>query len=130
MTPRQKNVYVDSLLLENDRKKAAQILLNHQNETAINHIIELPYQGKVTKTLIENCSKDVILNWSSTINILPGFLFNFVRKAMQLQLPTLANLVRWGSASSNICPLCKNVQTNKHVLSNCNHPDVLKRYTD
>jgi hypothetical protein len=125
-----KNVSLDSLLLENDKKKAAKLLLQNQTERAISHIIELPYQGKVTKTVIENCPKDVITNWSSTVNVLPGFLFNFVRKAMQLQLPTLANLVRWGRASSNICPLCKNIQTNKHVLSHCNHPDALKRYTD
>ena len=60
---------------------------------------------------------------------LPGYLFNFTRKAIQSQLPTLGNLVRWGRASSNLCPLCGAVQSNKHVLSNCSNPDALKRYT-
>jgi hypothetical protein len=124
-----KNVNADSLLLQNDKNKAAKILSRQQEDTAANHVSELPYQGKVTKTVLENCSEDMVLNWSSTINSLPGFLFNFVRKAMQLQLPTLANLMRWGRGSSNLCTLCNSIQTNKHVLSNCNHPDVLKRYT-
>ena len=124
-----KNVNADSLLLQNDKNRATKILSRQQEANAVNHVSELPYQGKITKTVLENCPDDVILNWSSTINSLPGFLFNFVRKAMQLQLPTLANLMRWGRGSSNLCTLCNSIQTNKHVLSNCNHPDVLKRYT-
>ena len=63
------------------------------------------------------------------INSLPSSLFNFSRKAIQSQLPTLANLVRWGRASSNLCPLCGAVQSNKHVLSNCSHPDALLKFT-
>ena len=61
---------------------------------------------------------------------LPSHLYNFVRKAIQSQLPTLANLVRWGKKSSNLCPLCNTTQTNKHVLSNCSNPDVLDRYLE
>ena len=61
---------------------------------------------------------------------LPGYLYNFVRKAIQSQLPTLANLVRWGKLASNQCPLCHASQTNKHVLSNCSNPSALKRYLD
>jgi hypothetical protein len=115
--------------LQNDKNRATKILSRQQEANAVNHVSELPYQGKITKTVLENCPDDVILNWTSTVNSLPGFLFNFVRKAMQLQLPTLSNLMRWGRGSSNLCPLCNKVQTNKHVLSNCSHPDVLKRYT-
>ena len=38
--------------------------------------------------------------------------------------------MRWGRASSNLCPLCNAVQSNKHVLSNCSNPTVLSRYTE
>ena len=71
----------------------------------------------------------VIKDWSKAVNKLPGFLFNFVFKALQSQLPTLANMLRWGKSSTNNCPLCEQPQTNKHVLSNCSNPDALNRYS-
>ena len=48
---------------------------------------------------------------------------------MQQQLPTLSNLVKWGKATNNQCPLCSLPQTNKHVLSNCSNNNVLTRFT-
>ena len=94
------------------------------------HLTGLPYQGKSIKILTENLPKNIIADWTKITYFLPGFLFNFTRKALQSQLPTLANLVRWGRASSNLCPLCNAVQSNKHVLSNCSHPHALSRYTN
>jgi hypothetical protein len=94
------------------------------------HLTGLPYQGKSVKIVTENLPVITINSWSKMINSLPGFLFNFTRKAIQSQLPTLANLVRWGRASSNLCPLCGAVQSNKHVLSNCGNPNVLARFTN
>ena len=55
-------------------------------------------------------------------------MFCFVRKSLQQQLPTLANLLRWGKALSASCPLCNQLQTNKHVLSNCSSISALHRY--
>ena len=67
----------------------------------------------------------VKFKWESS-----GVLFDFVRKALLNQLPTKANLMRWGRSTSNLCPLCNAVQSNKHVLSNCSNAVVLKRYTE
>ena len=125
-----KNVRADSLLLSNGGKKAKQTLITSQLEEASNHLQGLPYQGNSIKTVTENISKKYIEQWSKLVETLPGFMFNFVRKAFQSQLPTRANLVRWGRASSNLCPLCNAVQSNKHVLSNCSNPTVLSRYTE
>ena len=36
----------------------------------------------------------------------------------------------WGCAGTDLCPRCGQVQSNKHVLSNCSCPDVLARYLD
>ena len=55
-------------------------------------------------------------------------LFKFVRKALQQQLPTAANLHRWGKTTDPSCPLCQQCQTNKHVLSNCGSMIALERY--
>ena len=66
--------------------------------------------------------------WKEAIEQLPTFAFNFVRKAMTNQLPTLKNLKIWGCSNTDICPLCGLTQTNKHVLSNCSAPEALARY--
>ena len=38
--------------------------------------------------------------------------------------------MRWGKACNPNCPLCQQVQTNKHVLSNCRSTLALDRYKD
>ena len=38
--------------------------------------------------------------------------------------------MRWGKADNSNCPLCQQVQTNKHVLSNCRSTPALDRYKD
>src|SRR3989442_14829845 len=59
-----------------------------------------------------------------------GHIFNFARKAMMNQLPTLHNLKLWNCSSTNLCPRCGADQINEHVLSNCSSPDALARYTN
>src|SRR6267154_760871 len=36
----------------------------------------------------------------------------------------------WECAASDLCPRCGLVQSNKHVLSNCNCPDMIAMYLD
>lgn len=125
-----KNVRADSLLSCNSGAVAQRILAETQVEKASEHFIGLPYQGKSVKLVTENISANYIKIWHCVTENLPGFLFNFVRKGLQSQLPTKANLLRWGRSPSNLCPLCNAVQSNKHVLSNCSNPVVLNRYTE
>src|SRR3989442_12981059 len=63
------------------------------------------------------------------MDAMPGHIFNFARKAMMSQLPTLHNLKLWNCSPTNLCPRCGMDQTNKHVLSNCSSPDALAQYT-
>ena len=74
--------------------------------------------------------KAAVEQWSRTLESLPDYLFRFVRKAFQQQLPTASNLKRWKRIDDPNCPLCqkKSLQTNKHVLSNC--PAALNRYLE
>ena len=75
-------------------------------------------------------SQNLIGDWSKTVSKLHGYLFNFTFKALQSQLPTLANMARWGKSLTAQCPLCGQPQTNKHVLSNCSNTDALARYSN
>ena len=124
------NVNLDSLLMVNTGVRAQKLLSLSQSEKASQHFINLLYQRKSVRSVVENISSKIIKNWANMNELLPGFIFNFVKKALQSQLPTRANLKRWGKAASEFCPLCHQVQSNKHVLSNCSNPVVLKRYTE
>jgi len=125
-----KNVNADSRLINNQYKTAKSILVKEQQNAAMEHFHNLSYQGKSVKTITGLISPNKISNWVQTINKLPGYLFNFTWKALQSQLPTLANLKRWGRSVDDKCPLCSNIQTNKHVLSNCGSKAALSRYTE
>ena len=129
-TVRNTNINPDSLLINHSAKVAKKLLINSQIQSAESHLFALGCQGAITKIVSEIVPSNFITDWSTTVNNLPGFLFNFVRKAMQQQLPTLSNLVRWGKTVSDQCPLCcSHSQTNKHILSNCANPLALERYS-
>ena len=71
-----------------------------------------------------------IIDWSSSLEAMPQYIFNFARKALIQQLPTASNLHRWKKIASPMCNLCSSdkVQTNKHALNNCDK--ALERYTE
>ena len=106
----EKNINSDSLLLVNSLKDALKIVSNDQKNLAANHLVGLSYQGLSLKVVTECLLKKTINLWAKITESLPSHLYNFVRKATQSQLPTLANLVRWGKTSSNLCPLLMQIK--------------------
>jgi hypothetical protein len=125
-----KNVNSDSLLITEPTLKIAKtVLIKKQEEEAANHFFGLEFQNNSIKCITENIPSKVVADWSATVNSLPGYLFNFVRKSIQGQMPTLSNLFKWGKSTSPSCPLCSQIQTNKHVFSNCASSVALSRYT-
>src|SRR6267154_2807368 len=87
-------------------------------------------QGLMAKTVSETVLPRNIQLWKQAMDSLPEHVFNFARKAMMSQLPTLHNLKLWNCSSTNLCPSCGLDQTNKHVLSHCSSPAALAQYTD
>ena len=71
-----------------------------------------------------------ISSWKQSLDLVPAHVFNFVRKAMINQLPTLKNLKLWGCSATDACPKCGLCESNKHVLSNCGSQESLSRYLD
>jgi len=86
-------------------------------------------QEKIFSSVINCLSSFEINRWSKTIEKLRDRLFKFCRKAFIQQLPTNANLKRWGKSISDACNLCNAYQSNKHVLSNCSSPVALDRHS-
>ena len=77
------NVRADSLLVSTNGVSAQRLLAETQSGGAFQHLSGLPYQGKAIKIVTENIPRKSISLWSCMTESLPGFLFNFVRKAMQ-----------------------------------------------
>ena len=126
----QANNKVDQLITNMDYKNAANQLREGQNKESLSHFLGLASQGRQAKMVSEVIPANRINSWKGAIEQLPGFAFNFVRKAIMNQLPTLSNLKLWGCSPTDCCPLCGLNQTNKHVVSNCSAPEVLARYLD
>jgi len=92
------------------------------------HIQSLSVQGVFFTSLAASLSVSSIKIRSGHIATMTSPIFKIVRKAKQQQLPTAVNLNRCSKPLDPSCPLCKHVQTNKHVLSNCSSGISLKRY--
>jgi hypothetical protein len=113
---------------EGDLGKAKKKIKLEFRNAAWDHVKSLTVQGSLVTAITDALSPASVQRWSGLVNTLPVPLICFVRKALQLQLPTLSNLVRWKRSQSAACPLCHQDQTNKHVLNNCSSPIVLERY--
>ena len=125
-----KNAKIDSLIDQQPTKQSAMNLLASEHSLKIDtHISSLKLQGKSFIEIQKALPQKSISNWNSFLESVPDHLFTFARKAMQQQLPTAANLLRWNKISSSSCVLCGLSQTNKHVLSNCGSEIMLSKYT-
>ena len=129
----EKNINSDELIHKhkNIKESLKMLKLQHINHSK-NQLYILEIQGMAVKMIVDNISKGNILNWTNMLNQMPESIFCFARKALQQQLPTAANLARWKRIVNPSCILCHSdkPQTNKHVLSNCESPVALKRYTN
>ena len=130
-TTSAKNTTVDRIILENnDRQTAVRCLKNTQIQRSANHISTLAIQGRIIDAIYQAFSKTTLTKWASEVEKLAPPLYRFVRKALQQQLPTASNLVRWRKSADPLCPLCQKVQSNKHVMSNCGSNFSLTRYKE
>ena len=107
---------------------ALKSLRKTQEDVAYNHVSSLTVQGALVTSINTYLSKSEISRWCNVLTTTSDTLFRFARKALMQQLPTAANLKRWGRVSGRSCPRCGGLQTNKHVLSNCGSIESLNRY--
>jgi hypothetical protein len=121
---------IDDLLYKYGYHSALKHIKNEQTSASVAHFLGLSSQGLISKTISDLIFPKQIENWKKSIEELPGFAYNFARKAMMNQLPTLKNLKLWGCSNTDLCPRCGLCQSNKHVLSNCGSPEVLSRYLE
>ena len=86
----------DSKMTSSSIAKSLNILSKDQQQKASDHFLALDYQGIVPRNVVQNITKKIIMEWQNVRNTLPNNLFNFLGKAVISQLPTNANLHRWG----------------------------------
>jgi len=126
----QNNVITDVHLQSDTTLKVSKraITLAHTDK-AFAHVSSLAVQRIIVNALIMDVKHSRIAQWTKETNHLTPTLYCFARKALQKQLPTGANLHRWGRTQTALCQLCnKGPQTNKHVLNNCPSSAALARY--
>ena len=124
-----KNIANDSLLINNNVDTANKQLKNDLLMKSLNHVQNLQVQGSAIMAVTAALNKSEITRWLNCTLTLSDQHIKFARRALQQQLATASNMVRWKRANSNLCTLCQDVQTNKHVLSNCPAPAALLRCT-
>jgi hypothetical protein len=123
------NVNLDSIIIGSETKSSAVASLTAAHlERNFEHVNSLQIQGKLISAINAEFNKSEINQWTSNLEKLAAPIFKFARKALQQQLPTAANLQRWGKILDPNCPLCQAKQTNKHVLSNCGSLFALDRF--
>jgi hypothetical protein len=124
-----KNIITDEHLLKNQNLNILKRGLTIEFEnSSLKHVETLTIQGTLITEINKALPTSQITKWSNAIKLLTTTLFQFSRKALQQQLPTSANLLRWGKATTAMCSLCQKPQTNKHVLNNCSSQAALERY--
>ena len=101
-----------------------------QTRNNFNHIHTLTIQGQIINAINEAFAKSTVTKWMKEIEKLAPPLYKSVRKALQQRLPTASNLVRSGKSKDPLCPLCQQIQSNKHIMSHCNSTFSLKRYKE
>ena len=125
-----KNIEADSILCATpELSEAKKSMENALAEESASHVHSLGVQGLSVRG-ISISPKSRMECWSKLVDNLPEYLFRFVRKAFQQQLPTTSNLARWRKRTDPNCSICKKAipQTNKHLLSSCSA--LLGKYTD
>ena len=123
------NITTDEHLLENQNLNISKRGLTVKFEnSSFKHVETLTIQGTLITEINKALPASQITKWSKAIQLLTATLFQFSRKALQQQLPTSANLLRWGKVTTAMCSLCQKPQTNKHVLNNCSSQAALERY--
>ena len=134
-----KNVPLDSFINANSGNcdQAKKALRNARQEVDWQHINSLQLQGALIRSVTDSLSKASIKKWSSQLSNVATPVFRFVCKALQQQLPTATNLVRWESRqtlrvlyaqvyrqTSTSCPIA-----NHPWLSSTTHYTIITCYT-
>ena len=77
------NINSDSIILEVPFKQALKQQISQQLKDAPSHFLGLKVQGLIARTVTDILPSSQISNWVKSLNFIPGYLFNFTRKAIQ-----------------------------------------------
>ena len=113
-------------------KKQFNSTVDHKfNKSLFNHtwnrFMNLNEQQLLLCHILKVFPVKVINMWQALTKQLPSNIFNFWRKALILCLPNKTNLYHWKITEDNLCFLYHHMQTQLHVLANCEK--CLDRYT-
>ena len=98
------NVKLDSLIIGSETQSSAVASLTFAHlKRNLEHVNSLQIQGKLISAINAEFNKTEINQWISNLEKLAAPIFKFARNALQQQLPTAANLQRWGNILDPNC---------------------------
>ena len=128
-----RHINQDCLINSVSSENQNQVLTNKQFNSGIDHkfnksesylkqIFELERTAVITllySHILKVCAVKVINMWQTLTKWLPSNIFNFCRTTLILCLPNKSTLYHWKITEDNQYFLCHHMQTQLHVLSNC-----------
>ena len=120
--------YKRNLTTKEKRKRLLHGVRKTADDKATIHSMKLAQQGTWTKWVSDVLPPD--MKWKDLIFAKNPKLISFRMNALANCLPTPAMKLRWGFATSALCPLCNDSQgTQLHILSFCKVALTQGRYT-
>ena len=98
---------------------ARQVVKSIRDNKVDNICTQLTSQGSLITKVWENVLVCTESNWFSVRDKMPSNIYNFVNRYLNNSLPTLKNMLMWGTSNSMSCLDCGNSQTLLHVMSGC-----------
>ena len=114
-TENQNQVLSNKQFISKADRKFNKSVFNH----TWNRFLNLNEQPLLLCHILKVCPVKVINMWQALAKRLPSNIFNFCRKALISCLPNKSNFYRWKIEEDNQCFLCHHMQTQLHVLPNC-----------
>ena len=122
----ESNGDTESSHLKQYKQKIKKNLQMNETKNIANHVSKLVKQGQFLDLLI---TSEQDATWKSFIYNLPTSTMRFLLNSCIDTLPTKANLVQWGKATSDRCKLCGARETINHILNCCKTSLEQGRYT-
>ena len=113
LTSYESNIQLDQF------SSARQVVKSIRDNKVDKICTQLTSQGSVITKVWEDVLVCTNSNWFSVHDKMPSNIYNFVNRYLSNSLPTLKNMLLWGTSNLMSCLDCGNSQTLLHVMSGC-----------
>lgn len=114
--------------LKIDTFTSTQEIIKEVRNDNVEKITKLSSQSLVVKSIWNFTMKTTTSIWQKVLQTLPRNIYSFTLRYLNNTLANGTNMLKWGRATSSLCPACTNPQTLGHVMGGCKVHLKEKRY--